>query len=296
MNRLSSLLPELAADIQGALVHLGRGDLADQVRDATLAGWSRDAFAQAIDLHTLPLVEGRPPGEIFALYDELGVSLELDGSGRLARIEVTGYEAILARLEDLRLRVPLFTGEGFRAVEMFAWDAPRLQAFFDANPDYFRMISGAAPSGNEAREQLEALPPADWPFTRKWCVLFVDGAGEVIASADLLADLFAPGVWHVGLFIVSGELHGTGRAAGMYAALEAWMRSRGARWVRLGVVEANARGERFWRGAGFTEVRQRAGYEVAGARHLLKVMAKPLGPPDWDRYRRLVPRDDPAAA
>jgi ribosomal protein S18 acetylase RimI-like enzyme len=118
----------------------------------------------------------------------------------------------------------------------------------------------------------------------------------VAGGADILADLFAPGVWHLGFFMVSKELQGTGHARAMYEALEAWMKSRGARWVRLGVVEANVRGERFWRGAGFTEVRQRAGYQVAGKAHLLKVMAKPLGSADWERYRRLVPRDDPAAA
>ena len=295
MNRLVSLLPELAADIQGALVHLGRGDLADQVRDAELEGWSRDTFAQAIDLHTVPVVEGRPPGEIFSLHDELGVSLELEGSGRLARIEVTGYEAILARLEDLRARLPAFAGEGFRAVEMFRIDVPRLQAFVDANPEYFQVISGAAPWGGEALEQFEAMPPAEWPMTRKWILLYVDAAGKVTGMVDVLADLFAPGVWHVGFFMADASLQGTGRARAMYGALEAWMKSRGARWVRLGVVEANARGERFWRGVGFTEVRQRAGYEVSGKTHLLKVMAKPLGIADWERYRRLVPRDDPAA-
>jgi len=73
------------------------------------------------------------------------------------------------------------------------------------------------------------------------------------------------------------------------------MKARGARWSRLGVVDANARGQRFWRRMGYTEVRQRPDYETGGRRHLLRVMAKPLGPADWERYRRLVPRDDPAA-
>jgi GNAT superfamily N-acetyltransferase len=296
MNRLAALLPELAGDIEASLVHLGRGDLADQVRAAPLESWARDTFAQVTDLFVQPVAAGAPPGEIFALTDEIGVSLELDGSGRLARIEVAGYEPILARLEDLAARRPVFRGEGFRAVEMFAIDVPRLQAFFESNPEYFRILSGAPPAGHEAREQFDAVPPAEWPFGRKWTLLFVDEAGTVIGMADLLTDLFAPGVWHIGLFIAGSPLHGTGVPRAMYAALEQWMRSRGARWSRLGVVAGNARGERFWLGAGYAEVRQRADYEVAGGRHLLRVMAKPLGPADWERYRRMVPRDDPAAA
>lgn len=290
---LAALLPELVADIEGALVHLGRGDLADQVREAELVAWTRDAFAQTTDLHVAPPLPA--PGELYSLFDELGVALELDASGRLARVEVAGYEAILARLEDLRARRPLFAGEGFRAVEMFAFDVPRLEAFFAANPLYHETVSGAPATAEAAREAFAARPPADWAHSRKWFLLVIDEGGAVIGAVDLLADLFAPGVWHVGLFVVATALHGTGRAHAIYGALEAWTKSRGARWLRLGVVDANPRGRGFWRRMGYTEVRQRPDYEAGGRGHLLHVMAKPLGAPDWERYRRLVPRDDPAA-
>ena len=292
---LAALLPELAADIQGALVQLGRGDLADRVRQAPLAGWTRDAFAQATDLDIVPPDPRRPPGEIFSLHDECGVSLELDGDGRLVRIEVTGYEPILGRLEDLRARRAVFAGEGFRAVEMFDFDVPRLEAFFAANPLFHQTVSGAPATPEAVREACAALPPPEWPFSRRWLLLVIDERGEVIGAVDLLADLFAIGVWHVGLFVVATALHGSGTPGAIYAALEAWMKSRGARWLRLGVVDANARGERFWRRMGYVEVRQRPDYEAGGRKHLLHVMAKPLGQPDWERYRRLVPRDDPAA-
>jgi GNAT superfamily N-acetyltransferase len=290
---LAALLPELAADLEGALVRIGRGDLADQVRAAPLLGFSRDDFAQAVDLHVAPA--GYAPGEIHSLFDELGASLELDSSGRLARVEVTGYEPILARLEDLRARRPVFSGEGFRAVEMFAFDVPRLFAFFQANPLFHQAVAGGPATLESVREDVAARPPPEWPFTRKYMLLVIDDAGGVIGAADILSDLFAAGVWHVGLFVVATALHGTGRPHAIYAALEAWMKARGARWLRLGVVDANPRGERFWRRVGYTEVRQRPDYETSGRKHLLHVMAKPLGPADWERYRRLVPRDDPAA-
>lgn len=291
---LAGLMPELVADIEAALVQLGRGDLADQVRVAPLVAISSDPFAATIDLHMREPDPARMPGEIFSLQDEIGVSLEM-GEGGLARLEVAGYEDILARFSRLEARRALFRGESFRAVEMYAFDVARLQAFFEANPGYFETTSGAPPAAGQAHEAFHAKPPEGWPYTRKWMLLVVDDAGEILAVADILADLFAAGVWHVGLFATAASLHGSGRAHAIYAALEAWMKTRGARWLRLGVVEGNQRGARFWHRVGYQEMRKRVDYEVGPLKHVLHVMAKPLvAKPDWDRYRRLVPRDDPA--
>ena len=117
--------------------------------------------------------------------------------------------------------------------------------------------------------------------------------GQVIGMADLLQDLFAEGIWHVGTFIAATSLHGTGRPHEMYGAMETWMAAAGARWLRLGVVEANARGAAFWRRVGYSPVRVREGFEIGGRKHRLHVLAKPLGEADWEAYLRSVPRDRP---
>ncbi len=293
---LAALFPELAADVEGALVRLGRGDLADRVREAPIVAWHRDEFVQATELH---VVAAREPGSgdsTVSLLDETGVSLELDAAGNLVRLDVYGYEDVLARLVDLRPRRALFAGSGWRAVEGFAFDVPLLQAFFDANPEYHVTVSGAPAGPGDAREDFHAMPPAEWPCARKWVLLFVNEEGAVVGMADILADLFAPGIWHVGTFIVATRLHGSGAAQAMYAGLERWMKDSGARWSRLGVVECNLRGERFWRQVGYREVRQRRDYALREKRHLLRVMAKPLGRADWDRYFEEVPRDLPEAS
>lgn len=189
---------------------------------------------------------------------------------------------------------PLFAGAGFRAIEMETADVPRLAAFHAANPEYHRLVAGgpAPPAG--AQEDFDAPLPEGWSFTRKWPVLFEDEDGATIGMATLVQDLFAAGVWNLGLFIAATALHGTGRAREMYLALEIWAASQGARWMRLGVVERNARGAAFWRRMGYSQVRIREGYRIGALEHRLLVMVKPLERPDWEAYRRAVPRDDPA--
>lgn len=122
---------------------------------------------------------------------------------------------------------------------------------------------------------------------------FFDASNALAGVADLVADLLAPGVWHVGLFIVATERHGRGDAQALWQALAGWMQQQGAQWLRLGVVENNPRGLRFWRRQGFIPLRDREGVEIAGRLHRVHVLARPVGVGLIEDYLALVPRDAP---
>ena len=151
----------------------------------------------------------------------------------------------------------LFSAGAFRAIEMTAADVPALQRFFEANPGYHVAVNGEAPGPGEAQKEFDLTPPAGWPFEKRWLLKLVDKDGAMIGIVDLISNLFVTGVWHVGLFMVATSLHGSGTARALYNALEAWMRERGARWLRLGVVIGNSRAERFWEKTGYQDVRKR---------------------------------------
>ena len=93
-------------------------------------------------------------------------------------------------------------GDGFGAIEIVADAVPLLQRFFDANPDYFLAVNGEIAGVGEAHEEVHGSLPAGWPFTRKWVVGLVDSNGELVAMLNVVSDLLAAGIWHVGLFMV----------------------------------------------------------------------------------------------
>lgn len=187
----------------------------------------------------------------------------------------------------------LFSANGFAAVELAADDVPALQAFFEENPLYLESVEGRPPGPDEGRGEFESRPPPEFPFTRRWLMAFVDESSVIAGIAEVLSDFLAADVWHIGLFVVATARHGSGEAQGLYRALERWMRSQGAQYVRLGVVQGNARAERFWEQEGFTETRTRDGVEMGRRVNTLRVMAKVLGEGSLERYRQLVPRDRP---
>lgn len=192
----------------------------------------------------------------------------------------------------------LFSAAGLHARVLRADEVPALQAFFDANPLYSQTINGCPPPPNAAQVDFDERPPPHLGWSERWfCGLF-DDAGAIAGVFELLSDLPAPGVWHLGLYLLATERHGRGEAQAVYAALEAWIAGQGAAWLRLGVVVGNARAERFWARQGFVPTRVREGVDTGGRLNTVRAMVKPLPAAkstDLETYLTLVPRDRPGS-
>jgi GNAT superfamily N-acetyltransferase len=184
---------------------------------------------------------------------------------------------------------------GLRVVNLLNGGEATLQAFFDANPAYFLAVQGAPAPAGEAHEEIHEALPAGWPYTHKHVFGYENSDGQLEAMANVVSDLLAPGVWHLGTFIVATHRHGTGDAQTLYDAIEAWAQSQGARWMRLGVVRGHARAEAFWQRRGYQPVAQREGVEMGQQINTIRVLAKPLHGQPLADYYALVARDRPAS-
>lgn len=189
----------------------------------------------------------------------------------------------------------LFTGDGWRAGELSQADVPRLQAFFDANPEYFLAIGDEGPRPTTAQEEFDSVPPTEFPYRQRWMLAWTGDDGAMVGMADVVADLFAERVWHIGLFVVATALHGHGAARLMYRQLEQWICAGGAQWLRLGVVLGNGRAERFWTRHGYIELRRRHDIPMGRRSNTVRVLMKPLGGGNVADYLALVGRDRPDA-
>lgn len=180
-----------------------------------------------------------------------------------------------------------------RIAELQPDSSDRLQAFFDANPEYWLRVFGSPPGPTDAQELFERFPPPEMTWRTKHVLEIAAGDGSVGAIADVITDLCAPRVWHIGLFIAGTRLHGTGETTSLYRALEGWMRRGGATWSHLGVVVGNIAAERFWEKMGYCDVQLRKNVEMKGRVVDLRRMVKPLAGGTIADYRSIMPRDDP---
>lgn len=177
--------------------------------------------------------------------------------------------------------------------EMPESELPRLQALYEANPEFFLIVNGRGPDADEAWQQFDELPPPHLSYTRRWFAGVFDRRGELQGHLALVSDLVLPRAWHLTTLLMATRLHGSGVATEVMSATQAWARDRGACWLRLGVVIGNARAERFWERCGFVDVRRRDNMDTGGRINSLRVMVKPLAELSVDHYLQQVPRDRP---
>ena len=108
MPTLFEALPNLVHDLEGALIRIGRGSVADQLREVELERWTYDKFANAGTLYlrsprVLNVVDrnivGVRHGETLCPFDDFGINLDLDNHGRLTSIELLDASEIISNLE-----------------------------------------------------------------------------------------------------------------------------------------------------------------------------------------------------
>lgn len=183
------------------------------------------------------------------------------------------------------------TGE-FVAQQARREDIVELQAFAESNPEYWLLTHGHPPAADDAATSFDWHPPADMGYSEHlWFLVRDVSSREIVAQIGVAADLLAAGVYHLGFFMTATRTHGTGFAHRLYEAYERWAIDRGARWLRLGVVEVNQRAEAFWRRSGYVEVRRQDNYVLGDLSHVLITMAKPMRGETLRDYLDAVPRD-----
>lgn len=180
-----------------------------------------------------------------------------------------------------------------RTVRLGEGDAALVQSFYDANPGYFVLLGGGPASPDTAMDHLQAFPSQDIAHACKHFIGVVGASGQLTAVADIIENYPAPALWHLGFFMVATDFHGTGFAKNWLDAIEVWAQSQGAQYLRLGVVEVNLRGRRFWEKSGFLATKVRRGVDMGGTVHDVQTMVKPLAPAHMDGYYALAPRDRP---
>lgn len=187
---------------------------------------------------------------------------------------------------------PQITLSGFLIREAQRHEVDEIQAFNDANPEYWRLTHGHPPPPDDAARAFDAHPPADMSYREDlWFIVREQASGAITAQIAVATDLMAPGVYHLGFFIIATRCWGSGLAARLHGAYQHWALARGARWLRLGVVEANRRARVFWERLGYEEVQRREDFELGVLRHRLYTMVKPLPGESMAAYLQAVPRD-----
>ena len=139
---------------------------------------------------------------------------------------------------------------GCRLRQLSERDGAAVQELCERCGDYFRLHGGEPPSKNAAAEIFASLPPGKTQKDK-----FVFGVetptGALAGVVDLVRDFPENGVWMLGLMLLAPGERGNGLGRAAHAELVQWAKALGAKSVRIGVIEENRDGARFWDSLGY---------------------------------------------
>src|SRR5262249_39780418 len=130
--------------------------------------------------------------------------------------------------------VPSVEVSGYTIRLMGPNDEAQIQALFESDPDYFRLVQGAAPGPAEAKDVLSELPEGK-EYRDKFVYALFDRDGVLAVVIDLLRGYPNDETWYLGLIFVAPTRRDMGLGTRVLEAISAHVREQGGRAVRLGV-------------------------------------------------------------
>lgn len=167
---------------------------------------------------------------------------------------------------------PLFVTERLEARALSLADAPALQSLVIECRDFILLTEGKEPSPSAGQEILTDSPPGRTPESKLVAGLYLKD--DLVGVMDLVPD-YPLGTWYIGLLMLSPLYRGQGLGQEIMEGISRWLQGR-AEKLKLGVLERNPGGRRFWEAQGFTWVSQRDDYPVGDELVTVHVLEKEI--------------------
>jgi GNAT superfamily N-acetyltransferase len=132
-------------------------------------------------------------------------------------------------------------------------DDTDVQMLCERCSDFFELIEGRLPEKYAGNSILFELPPCK-ELKDKYVFGVYNEKDVIIAVIDMIKDYKVTGEWIIGLLMIDPSERGNGLGRELHKFILNWVSEENGSRLRIGVVEENHRGYKFWCKMGYAEV------------------------------------------
>jgi ribosomal protein S18 acetylase RimI-like enzyme len=154
-------------------------------------------------------------------------------------------------------------------------DIPALQQLCTDCTDFHVLTKGEPPGSSEAAKLISGCPPGKCPEDKEQFGLFTTETQRV-GVIDLLMDFPESSTWYIGLMMLHPQWRGQGLGRDLLTWVEGYLSSKKVQHLCLGGLDINPRGQKFWEGAGFKQVREVPNFQSGKLSTTTHVMKKQI--------------------
>ena len=128
-----------------------------------------------------------------------------------------------------------------------------VQALCERCSDFSELIEGRPPEKDAGKSILFDLPPGK-ELKDKYVFGVYKENDILIAVIDIIKDYKIAGEWMIGLLMIDPSERGNSLGRKLHDLIKNWVLEEHGKSLRIGVVEENYRGYKFWCQMGYVEV------------------------------------------
>jgi len=151
------------------------------------------------------------------------------------------------------LREKLIINDSEYSIRMLTGrDEADVQDLCERCSDFFELVEGRVPEKDAGDNILSDLPPGKELKDKYNFGVYKENL--LIAVIDIVKDYKADKEWIIGLLMIDPGERGNGLGRKLHNLIKDWVSEEHGKLLRIGVVEENRRGYKFWREMGYAEI------------------------------------------
>lgn len=159
---------------------------------------------------------------------------------------------------------------GYRVKSLCADDCKTVEKLCEKCSDYYILHEGVLPSIEDVNEVFMALPH-NKSYEDKFVLGVFKFDNKLVGIVDIVRDFPTAGEWMLGLMLIDPDERGNGIGKIVHKALSEWAINLGAKSFRIGVIQENHKGIKFWSGLGYRKIKD-VDMEFTAKTHTVNVM------------------------
>ncbi|MTI67863.1 MAG: GNAT family N-acetyltransferase [Firmicutes bacterium] len=159
---------------------------------------------------------------------------------------------------------------GYRIKSLTIENIKLVESLCEKCSDYYILHDGILPSKKETKEILTALPP-NKNYDDKFVLGVFKYNNKLIGIIDIIKDFPVIGEWMLGLMLIDPEERGNGLGKMIHKELVQWTINLGSKSLRIGVIEDNHKGIKFWSNLGYTKIKE-VSMDFTKKKHIVNIM------------------------
>lgn len=136
--------------------------------------------------------------------------------------------------------------------------------------DYFILHDGTLPNTKDIKGIFFDLPP-NKGYEDKFVLGIFTSQNKLIGIVDIVRDYPTVGEWMLGLMLIAPNQRNNGLGTTVHKIVSDWAMSLGAKSFRIGVIQENDKGNKFWSRLGYINIKE-IDMEFTAKKHKVNVM------------------------